>query len=108
MSEQQTAMRAMEQPPMYLEARRYCEEHGLGVDDFERVRTMLAVREFVERCKPYHRAMADIVAATPVAMIYSEGYVRSDLPKEVDDALKQVQVMIDLEAEKLGLTVPAR
>ena len=97
-----------ERPPLYWEAVAYCEEHGLTHEDVERARTMLAVQEFMRRIEPYRKQAANLMAAEPGKWIVSEGYVRADISRETDLALKAIQEMIDAEAERLGLSVPAR
>ena len=105
---QQTAARILERPPLYWEAVAYCEERGIPPEDIERARTMLAVREFTRRVEPWQQQAARLMAAAPVKWIQSEGYARPDTSREMDQALKAIQDLIDLEAEKLGLAVPDR
>lgn len=97
-----------ERPPLYWEAVAYCEERGLTRDDVERARTMLAVQEFMRRIEPHRKLATRLLAVEPCKWIVSEGYVRADIARETDAALKAIQEMIDAEAERLGLTVPAR
>lgn len=103
-----TIAAAIKKPPLYLEAVAYCEERGLTRDDVERARTMLAIRELMRRTEPHRRQAANLLAVEPCKRIVSEGYVRADISRETDAALKAIQEMIDVEAERLGLTVPAR
>jgi hypothetical protein len=105
---EQTIAQLTEKPPLYWEAVAYCEEHGLSREDVERARTMLAVREFMRRIEPYRKQAARLLSAEPSKRIMSEGYMRADISLETDKALKTIQDMIHYEAEKLGLSVPAR
>lgn len=103
-----TATSLAEKPPMYWEAVAYCEERGLPLDDVERARTMLAVQELRRRIEPYHKQASLLMSVEPCKWIVSEGYVRADISPATDAALKEIQGWIDLEAERLGLSVPAR
>lgn len=105
---QKTSLQATETPPMYSEAARYCDEHDLPREDFERVRTMLAVQEFMRRIEPYRKMAANVMALEPGRWIMGDGYVRADISLKADRAIKEIQEMIDREAERLGLAVPAR
>lgn len=107
MSEQTIAQLA-EKPPLYWEAVAYCEERGIPREEVDKVRTMLAVQEFMRRIEPYNRQVVNLMHLTPVTWIVSDGYARPDTSLEMDKALKSFQELIDLEAEKLGLTVPIR
>lgn len=97
-----------ERLPLYWEAVAYCEEVGLPYENVERARTMLAMREFMRRTEPHRKQAANLLAVEPCKWIVSEGYVRADISRETDAALKAIQEMIDVEAERLGLAVPAR
>jgi hypothetical protein len=106
---EKTVQEMTEKPPLYWEARRYCAEHGLGPEDLERVRTMLAVVEFRRRSEPYMKQAAKLLGAEPMKWVRSgDSMVRADISPETDRAMKAIQEMIDMEAERLGLTVPAR
>jgi hypothetical protein len=105
---EQTVAQLTERPPLYWEAVAYCDEHGLSREDVERARVMLAVREFMLRIEPHRKQAVRLMACAPAKWIIGEGYMRADISRETDLALKAIQDMIDREAEELGLSVPAR
>lgn len=92
------------EPPMYFEARRYCEDHKLPYEDFERVRQYLAAREWHTRTEPIRMQYVKLMSMLPPP-IMSDGYIRASTTLEQDGALKVLQDMMNLEAEKLGLKV---
>lgn len=98
-----------ETPPLYWEARMYCEERDIPAEDLEKVRVMLAFEEFRRRIEPYHRVAARLMASKSSRWISSgDGFVRGDISLETDKVLKAVQDAIDVEAARLWLTVPVR
>lgn len=105
---ERTVAQIAERPPLYWEAVAYCREREIPMEDVERARTMLAVQEFMRRIEPYKQQAARLMATQPVRWIVGDGYARPDTSREMDQALKSIQDLIDMEADRLGLAVPAR
>lgn len=103
-----TAMQLAEHPPMYWEARRYCEDHNLPFEDFEKVRVYLAVKEFKLRIEPWTKLAAGVYATLEPPIMDGQGYIHPATTLAQDELLKTLQEGIDFEAERLGLGAPVR
>lgn len=101
---EKTAMSIAEHPPMYFEARRYCEDHKLPYEELERARQYLAVREWNKRIEPIQKQYANILAMLPSPII-SDGYIRAATTIEQDGALKALEELMQVEAAKLGISL---
>jgi hypothetical protein len=94
----------VQHPPMYLEARAYCDEYGHGPEEFERVRTMLAVAELRRRIEPWQRQAVRLLSLEKPKWVTSgDGAMRSSHSLETDRALAKVQEQMEVEAKALGL-----
>lgn len=92
------------EPPMYFEARRYCEDHKLPHEELERVRQYLAAREWHTRTEPIRLQYVKLMSMLPPP-IMSDGYIRASTTLEQDGALKALEELMQVEAAKLGISL---
>ena len=83
------------------QARDYCEQVGVSdIDDLERVRLSMCVRELRERMKPWNDALLRL---HPVTYGVAPG---EPMPQGYIDLQAQVDEIMALEAKRLGLEFP--
>jgi hypothetical protein len=88
------------QMPFRSEARDYCERCGIdSLDDMERVRLSMCVRELQERMRPWYDQLVKLHPS-----MYSVT-INDPLPKSYLDLQAQVAKIRQHEAEKLGISV---
>lgn len=94
------------QPPMYLDARIYCEDHDLPIEDLEKVRVYLAVKEFQLRIEPWTKMIINIHAL--IDNVWLDKNVKPETTKAQKMLIKMIEQRIDFEAQQLGLALPFR
>lgn len=73
------AIQMAERPPMYYEARKYAEQHGItDVESLEQARLAMCHRAFMDEMEPWWQKLAKLRAMEPVIGQPSASYTEAE------------------------------